>query len=298
MTNTVSHLCGFADTTNTGPPAGTRLYRVPQDITGATAQTGHDWTWNASQNAIEPTADNALVTNVTCSNCYFYDHVSGATLQNSDIGTSTYDGLADVTLFHASNTTIAHSNIHGMGPDTSSCPDGVRDIYGDSANLTFEYNNVWDCADPLNNILNGGLIKGNYAHDMSNVTSCSGSACRHYEDIQMEDGGDGNTLTIQDNTFFNQQPQTATIILSNDNGGTENHRVIDHNLLAGGGYCFYGSGGPTAGATNITFTNNHFSRLFYSSCGSFGPDAYWKTGGGNVWSGNVWDDTGASVQPS
>ena len=48
MTDTVSHLCGFADTTNTGLPAGTRLYRVPQDITAPTPQTGYGWTSTGS----------------------------------------------------------------------------------------------------------------------------------------------------------------------------------------------------------------------------------------------------------
>ena len=49
MSNTVSHVCGFADTTNTGVPAGTRLYRVPQDVTGPLpdGSTGSGWSWSS-----------------------------------------------------------------------------------------------------------------------------------------------------------------------------------------------------------------------------------------------------------
>ncbi len=142
------------------------------------------------------------------------------------------------------------------------------------------------------------MIKQNYAHDIATDTCAGAVSCPHYEDIQTEDPGSSTTLTLQDNTFFNQHiDQTAAIILSNDSGGAENNRVINHNLLAGGGYTFYGSASAEARATNITFTNNHFSRIFSSSSGGYGPVAYWKTGGGNVWSGNVWDGTGQPVSP-
>ena len=114
----------------------------------------------------------------------------------------------------------------------------------------------------------------------------------------------GNLITIKDNTLLNQHTdQTAAIILSNDCNAPctalpENNRLITHNLLAGGGYTFYGS--ASAGAppsTNITFTNNHFSRIFAPKCGGWGPVTYWDSGRGNVWSGNVWDDTRRSVKP-
>ena len=55
-------------------------------------------------------------------------------------------------------------------------------------------------------------------------------------------------------------------------------------------------GGANENAVGIRATGNHFSRIFYSGAGYWGPVAYWNNSGtGNVWTGNVWDDTGSSV---
>jgi hypothetical protein len=171
----------------------------------------------------------------------------------------------------------------------------VRDIYADSENITVENNNVWWCSDPMNNITLGGLIEQNYFHDIAFADPASGN---HLEDLQTEDPGSSTRLTIQDNTFFEQHTdETAAIILSTDNGGNENNRFINHNLLAGGGYTFYGGGGPSSASTNIIFTNNHISPIFVSTGGGYGPDTYWTSGGSDVWSGNVWDNTGATWSP-
>ena len=289
MTNTVSHLCGFADTTNTGVPAGTTLYNVPGDVSAPTAATGSGWSYS---NHVITLGTGGTVKNVELNGVVSITGAN-ATVEDSDISVSGEDTWA-VQLRHASNATIEDNNLHGVGLATGdSCDSGVRDIYSDSENMTVEHNNVWYCSDPMNNITLGGLIEENYFHDLGASTTDN-----HYECIQTEDPGSSTALIIRDNTCFNQHTdQTAAIILSNDNGGTENNRYIDHNLLAGGGYTFYGSGGPTAPATNITFINNHFTRIFTSGSGGYGPIAYWKTGGGNVWSGNVWDDTGQSISP-
>ena len=104
-------------------------------------------------------------------------------------------------------------------------------------------------------------------------------------------------MTVRDNTIFNPLGQTDAIILSNDYGGIETNRVIDHNLLGGGGYCFYGAGGPALMASHIMFTNNHFSRLYHSACGYWGPIANWNPRGGDVLPGDVLDETGTKVKP-
>jgi hypothetical protein len=78
--------------------------------------------------------------------------------------------------------------------------------------------------------------------------------------------------------------------------------TMDNNLLnTNGSYCFYGSGGPQKPfhTYNSSFINNHFGRKYYSNCGFYGPVTYWDaTATGNVWSGNVWDDTGQVVPPA
>lgn len=290
MTNTVSHLCGFADTTNTGVPVGTKLYRVPQDIAGPNAQTGHGWSWNSQYGYIAVGAG-GLLTNVEVKGTV---SVQGddAAVQDSDISVAGANSYA-VELRHANNVTIRSNNLHGpvQTPYPDYCDNGIRDIYGDSENLTVKNNNIWYCASGLNNILNGGLIDQNYIHDNGH-----GSPDDHTNGIQFE-AGSAELMTVRDNTIFNPLGQTDAIILSNDYGGVETNRVIDHNLIGGGGYCFYGAGGPSLMARHIVFTNNHFSRLYHSACGYWGPIANWNPRGGDVLHGNVWDETGSVVTP-
>jgi hypothetical protein len=292
MTNTVSHLCGFADTTNTGVRIGTTLYSVPGQIIGPTAQTGSGWRWTG--NNITTTANNAVIKNVSCMCAVVINSNTGVTLEDSDLtDTAGTTDLGAVSMRNASNATIADNNIHGGNSTTQECGQALRDVTGNSQNLTFENNNVWWCATAVNNITLGGLIEQNYIHDLS------ADSTSHYEDVQLEDPGSSTALTIRDNTFFNQHDQTADLILSDDNNcaAPETNRFIAHNLFAGGGYSFYGAGCASTPSTDITFTNNSFSRLYYPDSGHFGPVAYWTSGNANVWSGNIWDDNGASIAP-
>ena len=290
MTNAVSHLCGFADATNTGVPAGTTLYRVPQDITGPTAQTGYGWSWNGSYIVL---GAGGLLTNVRLSGNDVSVEGSNATVQNSDFASVNAWSIA---LRHVRNVTIKNNNMHGVGnvSGSNACDQAVVDIYGDSDNVTIENNNVWWCADALNNISNGGLIEQNYIHDLVYATSGS-----HIEALHMQPGN-GTLMTVRDNTFLNPQGQTAALIFSNDSGPAVTNVDIDHNLFAGGGYCVYlGNPSGQTPSSNITFANNHFSRIYHSTCGYWGPVVYWDgPGNGDVRRGNVWDDTGRPLDRS
>ena len=49
---------------------------------------------------------------------------------------------------------------------------------------------------------------------------------------------------------------------------------------------------------DIKVLNNRFSRMYYATCGSTAPVRdYDPAEPGNEWSGNVWADTGAPVEP-
>jgi hypothetical protein len=48
-------------------------------------------------------------------------------------------------------------------------------------------------------------------------------------------------------------------------------------------------------STNVRVEGNHFGRKYYPRCGQFGPAAQVKSGNGNTFTGNVWDDTGKPV---
>src|SRR5262249_24925740 len=111
-------------------------------------------------------------------------------------------------------------------------------------------------------------------------------------------GSGGELLTIRHNTVLNSMSQTDAISLFEDFGRQYN-RIIDDNLVAGGGYTIYGGanagGAPTS---DIRITNNRIPRLYFQNGGTYGPLAAWSgSGSGNVWSGNVWDDSGQPVGP-
>jgi hypothetical protein len=74
--------------------------------------------------------------------------------------------------------------------------------------------------------------------------------------------------------------------------------LVENNVFNGGSYCVYA--GKTHGdnpVTNVRFLDNRFGRKYDPSCGIHGPYTAFEDGGGNVWSGNVWDDTGEPVGP-
>lgn len=298
MTNTVSHLCGFADTTNTGVPAGTTLYPASD---GPGANTGSGWSWDGY--TISTTSDNAIIKNVECSPCAVSINHPGATLEDSNIA-STQDSYG-IEVRGVDNATIDHNTIHGTiqgsGSNSGWCGVGIEMTWiagkDNPDHYTVTNNNIYWCSNPTNNFINGGLVENNYAHDFANSNLGA-----HYEAMQLQSYVKNSTLlTIQDNTFLNQHTdQTAAIILSNDCNQPctplpHTYRTITHNLLAGGGYTFYARasvGAPVS--TDLVFTDNHISPVFADGGGGWGADTYWSDGSGDVWSGNVWDDTGTT----
>lgn len=139
-------------------------------------------------------------------------------------------------------------------------------------------------------LMEDGLIQGNYIHDLG------------YKDGDHVNGitsnGGTRLLEIRHNTVFNQYDQTDAISLFQDFDVQQN-RIIADNLMAGGGYTLYAgaNAGKESGATSITVTGNRFSKLYYPRGGYFGPVTAFYKGGGNIWSGNIWDGTGLAVNP-
>ncbi|ACV80766.1 hypothetical protein [Nakamurella multipartita] len=76
--------------------------------------------------------------------------------------------------------------------------------------------------------------------------------------------------------------------------------LVQHNLLATtGSYCAYGGSvdsKPYPNGSNIRFIDNHFSTRYFPTCGRYGPIIGFDNGvRGNVWTGNVWHETGRAV---
>jgi hypothetical protein len=137
-----------------------------------------------------------------------------------------------------------------------------------------------------------GTVRDNYIHD-------PGYADGDHIDGIASDGGDSSGLTIEHNTVFISLGQTTAIGIFED-FGTQFDCTVTNNLLAGGGYTIYG-GANSGGATpsNIVITGNRFSRIFYPDGGYYGPQTAVAAGGvGNVWSNNIWDDTGKPIPVS
>lgn len=272
---TLPSSCGYPDATNTGP-TGT-LRRIPEDVT-----SGVGWHYD-SRGWVEVDGngtvfdgfvlhDNLDVTasNVTISNVR--DIVGGDTF--------------GISLRHTKNVTVKDSEVGYTGPASGRLLVGIKDIYGDSTDTQILTSEWYGTSTGIQ--IDEGLVQGNYVHDLlltggdhiNGTTSNGGSA----------------QLTIDHNTVLNSYGQTDAISLFEDFGAQTN-KTISNNLLAGGGYTIYG--GANAGGqqtSNIKIVGNRISRLYFPNGGSFGPlAAFDQNGPGNVFTGNVWDDTGITI---
>jgi hypothetical protein len=251
--------CGFPDATNTGVPAGTSLttYNRDVDITAA----GSTFQNAVVHGTLNIDADNVTVRNVQVIN------------DGEDWG---------ISLQHTQNATIVDCDI---APSGSRLLVGIKDVYGDASGTTIEGCDISGTTTGIQT--HEGLIADNYIHDMAYQTG------DHLNGTTSN--GSTDPLTIRHNTIFNQYEQTDAVSLFQD-FGLEANRTITDNLLAGGGYTIYGGGGTFGTTHNIVITDNRISRIFFPRGGSYGPVAHFENSGpGNVWSGNVWDDTGNKI---
>ena len=220
---------------------------------------------------------------------------SNVTIRNNQITLAQNEW--GVSLRHSQNTKIDHNTIRGPS-NSIVCDNGIRDMYGDSDQISITNNDIYWCSSGINHFDMGGLIRGNYIHDLGFPCPAGDPNCGHFNGIQLG-SGTGPLMTIDNNTIFIPAQTTDAIMLTNDDGPQTN-RTITNNLLAGGGYTFYGSGWSGGVATNIVFTGNRFSTIYYPNSGSFGPVAHWQNAPGNVWSDNTWTDgpnTGKPITP-
>jgi hypothetical protein len=109
----------------------------------------------------------------------------------------------------------------------------------------------------------------------------------HFDGFQ-SDGG--RNITLRHNTIRNPCGQTSGILMSSNTSSIRDVSIVD-NLMAGGGYTLYCNAGPDV--ANETVTGNVFARTWYSTGGYWGPTAHCEDA--DVFSGNVWDETGAAL---
>lgn len=270
--------CGFPDASTTGVPAGTALRAVPQELT-----SGPGWHYD-ERGWITVDGDGAVLEGITTTATV---EVSGrgAVVRASRIVVAGEGN--GVSLRHAQDVTVEDCEISGP---TGSGPQrllvGVKDVYGDSTGAVIRRNDIWHTSTGVQ--IDSGLIEGNYIHDL-------GLAEGDHLNGTTSGGGIAQ-LTIRGNTILNPHSQTDAVSLFQDFGPQAN-RLIEGNLLAGGGYTLYAgaNNGKESTATNISVIGNRFARTYYARGGSYGPVTAYTPGGGNRWSGNVWDDDGSTI---
>lgn len=279
--------CGFPDASSTGHDSSTVLKEVPGDV-----RSGPGWHYD-SRGWVEIDGEGATFsgyrvrTNVNVS-------ASNVTIRNNWI--TTKDSW-NISLRRAHGVTIDRNTLDGPSR-TETCDNAIRDIHGDSDDVTITANNIYFCFSGINHFNQGGLIEGNFIHDLGVPCPGDDPDCGHWNGIQLGAGA-GPLMTINRNTIFLPLAYTDAIMLANDDGPQTNRRITD-NLLAGGGYTFYGSGGPDGQATNIVFTGNQFATGYFPRGGAHGPVAHWQFAEGNVWADNTWADgpeAGERVEP-
>ncbi len=277
------HICGYPDATNAGVQAGLSLLSVP-------GQASHGSGWSYSQGNVEVYGNGAVFAGYSVHGTVT---VTGSNVVIKDDSISNYgndisgDGV-NLT-GNPSNVTIEHTNISSpYGTQGSNgIFAGIKDINGEAQGTRVLANNIADASTGVQIYI--GLIQDNYIHDVSPSSPSS-----HLNGTTSN--GSTVPLTIQHNTIFNPNEQTDAVSLFED-FGVEANVVISGNLLAGGGYTVYGGQNPGGQqAYNIRITDNRFSTIYYPQSGFYGyitdfdPNAP-----GNAWSGNIWDNTGASV---
>lgn len=251
--------CGYPSPDTTGVPAGTQLTASSGIAVGTTG---------AVVNALKVSGTITV-------------QASNVTIENTEISTSGEFGI--IVRPGETGTVIKNVTLHGTG--TSSSTELAWGIYneGDFDAVTADHVDFYNGE----RILNGpGAVTNSFCLDNVNNPGA------HYECTYVAYG----QVRLDHDTFLNAHSQTAAVYLGVDPGKTLGPVSVTNNLLAGGGYAFYGGANADGtGVSSETVTGNRFSRLYFSDGGEYGPAAYMPIT--YTWSGNIWDDTGRSVFP-
>jgi hypothetical protein len=277
------HTCGYPDATNSGVQPGTALTQVPAQET-----SGPGWAWNASWGTLTVTGTGAVLSNLSVAGNIDVE-ASNVTLDNLQVTSA--GSSWGIGLMNANGTLVEHCSISSpaaSGPGR--LQSGVKDVYGDTEGTVIKDDNIWHAEDGVQ--LSAGLIEGTYIHDLAYNSG------DHTDGID-SNAGDPHGLAITRNTILNPLDQTDDIALF-ENFGTQLDVTITGNLMAGGDYSIYAGYNPgKAVPSNIKISNNRFARTYYPNSGQYGPVAYAAIGvNGNTWTGNTWDDTGATITAS
>jgi hypothetical protein len=255
---------GFPNASNTGVPAGVTLHACSTTISTAGTYDACKFTGRVTIQASNVVITRSLINGPVDAGSG--SQQSGLVIRDStiDCGCPSTSDTSTPTAIMESNFTLTRVNLYNSG--------------------------------------HGVAVKSNVTIQDSYIHGLGGNTQAHKDGIY---SGDGSHVVIRHNNVECNDGSaggcTSAIGLLTDFGDIT-YYTIDNNLLnTNGSFCFYGNGGPQKGYTSnhITFTNNHFGRKDNTKCGYYGAVTYFDSNAaGNVWSGNVWDDTGAGVPAS
>lgn len=256
----------FPDATSTGVPDGTVLHACPATITAP-------GTYDACQ------FSGGLVIKS-----------SGVSVTRSLITGQVYDGNWQ-------------DDLKGLQISDSTIDCGCRSVGATDTPVAIMYNNFTLTRVEVLNAGHGVAMGSNVTVRDSWIHGLGNDTDAHKDGIYV---GDGTNSVIDHNTIECADGPvhvgcTAAIGLLTDFAPITYFTITNNLLNTLGSYCFYAAGGPQKpyGSNHLTFTGNHFGRKFRANCGYYGPVTYWDSSApGMVWSGNVWDDTGAPVSPA
>ena len=271
------HRCGFPDDTNTGVSPGARLRQVPGQVA-----SGPGWHYDR-RGFVAVSGTGAVLSGLSLS-CGVAVTASHVTIKDVRIVTSGQSAMG-VALQHVHDVTIEHSTIAGINTGPGRLMVGVKDVYGDATGTRVLDDDIFQASTGVQ--IYQGLIQGNYIHHLGKAGT------DHVNGVTTN--GDTRPLVIRHNTIFNSFAQTDAIGLFQDFGVVA-HVTIAGNLLAGGGYAIYGGTGSKGPPSHIVVTGNRISTRFFRRGGYWGPavDFAGHTPG-DVWLGNVWDNSGRPV---
>ena len=271
------HQCGFPDATSSGVPARARLSNVPAQVSSGPG-------WHYDRRGFVAVVGQGAVLSGLSLHCGVSVTASDVTIRDVKIVTSGQSAMG-IALQHVHDVTIEHSTIAGTNTGSGRLMVGVKDVYGDATGTRILDDDIFQASTGIQ--IYQGLIQGNYIHHLG-MTSTD-----HVNGVTTN--GDTRPLVIRHNTILNSFSQTDAIGLFQDFGVVANVTITD-NLLAGGGYAIYGGTGGKGAPSHIVVTRNRISTRFFSHGGYWGPAVDFDDHArGDLWSGNVWDNTGRPV---
>jgi hypothetical protein len=266
------HAAGFPDASDTGVPAGMLLRAVPGQVA-----SGPGWHYDP-RGWVEVDGNGAVLSGlyIPCNLDISASDVTIRDVRVIDGGGSSFG----ISLRHTANVTIENSTVSGLNSTAGRVGDAIDDIYGDSTGIVIKDNNISDWRTGVQ--VSSGLITGNYIH------SPGFAAGDHTNGIY--DTGSAQPLTIVGNTIYNSYGQTDDITLQPSAAGQDvANKIIEGNLLAGGGYAIYGGLSRSNSTSDIVIKDNEFSRIYFAGGGRYGPVADFNPDGSkDAWAGNAW----------